>query len=77
MSDGNIGIIQNPNKSKLTDSPILTKVKGLNKEQKALLEKAIDKLIINNKMCSKNFTPTAKNSDYAKDENDRKYLRTD
>jgi hypothetical protein len=41
-----------PHKSKLTDSsPLFTKVEGLNKVQKALLEKAIDKFIINNKMC--------------------------
>jgi hypothetical protein len=42
-----------PHKSKLKDSsPLFTKVVGLNKEQKAFLEKAIDKFIINNKMCS-------------------------
>jgi hypothetical protein len=37
-------------------------VEGLNKEQKALLEKAIDKFIINNKMCSKEFKSITKNT---------------
>jgi hypothetical protein len=45
-----------PHKSKLTDPSLLfTKVEGLNKEQKVLLEKAIDKFIINNKMCPSEF----------------------
>jgi hypothetical protein len=53
-----------PHKSKLTDySPLITKVEGLNKEQKALLEKAIDKFIINNKMCPTEFTKESTNSD--------------
>jgi hypothetical protein len=52
----------------LTDfSPLLTKFEGLNKEQKAILEKAIDKFIINNKMCSTEFitknTKESTNSD--------------
>jgi hypothetical protein len=47
-----------PHKSKLTDSsPLFTKVEGLNKEQKALLERAVDKFIIDNKMCSTEFKP--------------------
>jgi hypothetical protein len=47
----------------LTDSSILfTKVEGLNKEQKSLLEKAIDKFIINNNMCSTEFKSIAKNT---------------
>jgi hypothetical protein len=46
-----------PNKSKSMDlSPLFTKVEGLNKDQKALLERAIDKFTIDNKMCSKKFT---------------------
>jgi hypothetical protein len=40
---------------------IVTKVEGLNKEQKAL-EKASDKFIINNKMCSTEFKSIAKNT---------------
>jgi hypothetical protein len=52
-----------PHKSKLTDSsPVFTKVEGLNKEQKALLEKAIDKFIIDDKMCSPEFKSTTKNT---------------
>jgi hypothetical protein len=51
MLDGNIGIIHI--NLHTTDSPLLTKVEGLNEEQKALLEKAIDKFIINNKMYPK------------------------
>jgi hypothetical protein len=43
------------------------KVEGLNKEQKALLEKAIDKFIINNKLCPSEFiaknTKESTNSD--------------
>jgi hypothetical protein len=47
----------------LTDSsPLFTKVEGLNKEQKELLEKAIYKFIINNKMCSTEFKPITKNN---------------
>jgi hypothetical protein len=44
-----------PYKSKSTDSPLFTKVEGLNAKQKELLEKAIDKFIINKKMCSKEY----------------------
>jgi hypothetical protein len=36
-------------------------VEVLNKEQKALLERAIDKFIIDNKMCPKEITSTTKN----------------
>jgi hypothetical protein len=44
----------------LTDSsPFFTKVEGLNKEQKALVEKDIDKFIINNNICE--FDSIAKN----------------
>jgi hypothetical protein len=40
----------------LTDpSPLFTKFEGLNKEQQVLLEKAIDKFIINKKMCPSEF----------------------
>jgi hypothetical protein len=41
---------------------LFTKVEGLNKEQKALLEKAIYKFNINNKMCSTEFNSIAKNN---------------
>jgi hypothetical protein len=41
---------------------LLTKVKGLNKEQTALLEKAIDKFIINNKLHPTEFISSAKNT---------------
>jgi hypothetical protein len=52
-----------PHKSKLTDSsPIFTKVEGLNEERKAFLERAIDKFIIDNKMCSTEFKSTTKNT---------------
>jgi hypothetical protein len=53
MSGGNIGIIYiNLNQ---WIHPYLQKVEGLNEQQKALLEKAIDKFIINNKMCPKEY----------------------
>jgi hypothetical protein len=52
-----------PRKSKLTDSsPLFTKVEGLNKEQRALLEKGIDKFMINNKICPTEFTSIATNT---------------
>jgi hypothetical protein len=45
-----------PTKSKAMDfPPLFTKVEGLNKDQKALLERAIDKFILDNKMCPKKF----------------------
>jgi hypothetical protein len=37
-------------------------VEGLNKQQKALSERSIDKFIIDNKMCSTKFKPIAKNT---------------
>jgi hypothetical protein len=49
-----------PHKSKLTDSSsLLSKVEGLNKEEKALLKRAIDKFIIDNEMCSTESKPIA------------------
>jgi hypothetical protein len=57
-----------PNKSKSTDlSPLFTKVEGLSKDQKALLERAIDKFIIDNRMCSKKYTKTHQNKSIQSD----------
>jgi hypothetical protein len=41
-------------------SPLCTKVEGLNEQQKELLERAIDKFIINNKMCPKEYLNPSK-----------------
>jgi hypothetical protein len=49
-----VGTLNHSYKSKSTDSPLFTKVEGLNEKQKELLERAIDKFTINNKkMCPK------------------------
>jgi hypothetical protein len=62
---------------KLTNSsPLFTKVEGLNKEQKALLEKAIAKFNINNKMCSTEFKSIAKNTKESIDDNQRQVRKS-
>ena len=56
---------------------MLTKVEGLNKEQQAILEKAIDKFIINNKMCPSEFiaknTRESTNSDLRRKVDDHQH----